>query len=131
MDDLTTRITAALDRAEDRAHAAMWAATTDASEWTYKPSTAPYERPIVADGLGDGVVIVQPENADPEGVGEHVAHWDPEAVLDLISAHREILALAERVNEQRHEHAEGEAKAWLMDEVRTLLAKAHRIEVPE
>lgn len=119
-DDLTSHITPALDSLERLARYSggngRWAAREH-----------PTQRGLwqVVEGTYDVATVKGSTRV------QHVAHWDPLAVFDLISAHREILAIVARVNEHRYEHAEGEAKAWLMDEVVAALAKAHRIEAPE
>jgi uncharacterized protein DUF6221 len=48
---------------------------------------------------------------------EHIALNDPAYVLADIASRRRILEIYERVNSRRHENAEDEARAWLMDEV--------------
>jgi hypothetical protein len=61
-------------------------------------------------------------DASTDELRHHIALNDPAAVLDDIAAKRRILDACEREAAQRHEHAEGEARAWLMDEVLEALA---------
>lgn len=81
----------AMDSAERIAHAACWDDQSDV--WTARPPQASYERYTVVDYLDDGVVVVTPENADADGVGQHVALNDPAAVLRRIAADRQVLDL--------------------------------------
>ncbi|WP_318203017.1 DUF6221 family protein [Streptomyces sp. SCL15-4] len=73
------------------ARAACWDEQSDV--WTVRPPQEPCERYTVVDYLGDGVVAVTPENADADGVGQHVAEWDPRRVLREIDAKRRLLEL--------------------------------------
>ena len=81
----------AMDAAEQIAHAACWDVQSEV--WTARPPQASYERYTVVDYLGDGVVAVTPENADDDGVGQHIALHDPGAVLRQIGRHRKLLDL--------------------------------------
>jgi hypothetical protein len=96
MDDLVAWLRAQLDEDERLAQAACWDEQSDA--WTARPPQASYEQYTVTDYLGDGVVIVRPENADDDGVGKHVAEWDPARVLREIDDKRQLIAdlVAER-----------------------------------
>jgi hypothetical protein len=78
-----------LDEDERIARAACWDEQSDV--WTASPPRASYERYTVVDYCDDGVVVVTPENADADGVGQHVAEWDPARVLREIEADRELL----------------------------------------
>lgn len=78
-----------LDAAQRIAHAACW--DEQSAAWTARPPRASYERYTVVDYLDDGVVAVTPENADDDGVGQHIALNDPAAVLRRIAADRKIL----------------------------------------
>lgn len=84
-----------LDAAERIAHAACWDEQSDV--WTARPPQASYERYTVVDYLDDGVVVVTPENADADGVGQHIALNDPHAVLRRIAKDRDLLADLERI----------------------------------
>lgn len=53
---------------------------------------------------------------------QHPSLVDPARVLAEVDAKRRIVELWERENGERHLHAEGEARAWLMDEVLQALA---------
>jgi hypothetical protein len=119
MDDLTARITTKLDQRLARAATAVAANARkpspgyDPGDWSYSDSGIFAEGPIILTREGD----LEPE------LGEHITHWDPKAVLDLIAAHREILAWCQRANELL-------PGAGGLNVLR-MLAKAHRIEVPE
>ncbi|MFC5217298.1 DUF6221 family protein [Streptomyces coerulescens] len=86
MDDLVRWLGQQLNEDERIARAACWDEQSD--EWTARPPQASYERYTVADYLDDGVVVVTPENADADGVGQHVALHDPARVLREIEAKR-------------------------------------------
>ncbi|MET9705357.1 DUF6221 family protein [Streptomyces griseus] len=90
MDDLVQFLRARLDEDEQAARAATWD-EWDSAHWTARPPQASYERYTVADHLDDGVVVVTPENADADGVGQHVARQDPARVLREVEAKRRIL----------------------------------------
>ncbi|MFC8676699.1 DUF6221 family protein [Streptomyces griseorubiginosus] len=79
----------ATEAADRIAHAACWDAQPDV--WTARPAQASYERYTIVDHLGDGVVAVTPENADQDGVGQHIALHDPHAVLRRVAADRRML----------------------------------------
>jgi len=74
------------------------------------------KRPIARvqrlDGDGELAAIL-----DGSAVAGHIARHDPARVLAEVRAKRRVLELWERENAKRYEHAEGEARAWLMDEV--------------
>ncbi|MER6533001.1 DUF6221 family protein [Streptomyces sp900105755] len=89
MDDLTHWLHAQLDEDERIAQAACWDEQSDV--WTARPPQASYEQYTVEDYLGDGVVVVRPENADDDGVGQHVARHDPARVQREIDAKRRIM----------------------------------------
>lgn len=89
MDDLVQFLRARLDEDEREARAAMWDEQSDV--WTARPPQARYEQYIVADYCDDGVVVVTPENADPDGVGRHIARHDPARVLVEVNAKRRAL----------------------------------------
>jgi hypothetical protein len=88
--DLVQWLTAQLDEDVRIARAACWDEQSDV--WTASPPRASYERYTVVDYCDDGVVVVTPENADADGVGRHVAEWDPARVLREIDFKRQILA---------------------------------------
>lgn len=136
MDDLTTRITFALNHAERLAFAARAVAANartpspeeDPGDWSHSGSGISAARPII---------LTREYDLEPE-LGEHITHWDPKAVLGLIAAHREILEWAETmINRYKDEHrnqAWDETHAAFSGAARimlTKLAKAHRIEAPE
>lgn len=77
--------------AEDEriARAACWDEQSDV--WTARPPQKSYERYTVVDYLDDGVVAVTPENADDDGVGRHIAAWDPARVLAEVEAKLGVL----------------------------------------
>lgn len=89
--DLTSRITDALNQAEELARAALphpgtWYALDCGSNRS--------NLLIVHDGgniINAGVLVV----SAPTAVASHAAHSDPRAVLEIAAAHREILALHE------------------------------------
>jgi hypothetical protein len=89
MDELVRWLGEQLDEDERIARAACWDEQSDV--WTASPPRASYERYTVVDYLDDGVVVVTPENADADGVGQHIAEWDPARVLREIDAKRRIL----------------------------------------
>ncbi|MFI2084332.1 DUF6221 family protein [Streptomyces rubiginosohelvolus] len=89
MDDLVQFLRDRLDEDEQAARAATWDEQSDV--WTARPPQARYEQYIVADYLDDGVVAVTPENADVDGVGQHIARHDPARVLREVEAKRRIL----------------------------------------
>ncbi|WP_327329854.1 DUF6221 family protein [Streptomyces sp. NBC_01201] len=89
MDNLVQFLRARLDEDEQAARAAMWDEQSDV--WTARPPQARYERYIVADYCDDGVVAVAPENADPDGVGRHIARHDPARALRNVDAARKRL----------------------------------------
>lgn len=78
-----------LDAAEETANAACWDEQSDV--WTARPPQASYERYTVVDYLDDGVVAVTPENADADGVGQHIALHDPHNVRRRIAADRKTV----------------------------------------
>ncbi|MEU2185214.1 DUF6221 family protein [Streptomyces thermolilacinus] len=81
---------ARLDEDGQAARAAMWD-DDQSAVWTARPPQASYEQYIVADYCDDGVVVVTPENADADSVGEHIARHDPARVLAEVDAKRRIL----------------------------------------
>ncbi|MEI5520682.1 DUF6221 family protein [Streptomyces brasiliscabiei] len=89
-DSLVVFLRARYDEDERIAQAACWDDQSDA--WTARPPQASYERYTVVDYLDDGVVAVTPENADADGVGQHIARHDPARVLREIDAKRQTLA---------------------------------------
>jgi hypothetical protein len=91
MDELVVWLRAQLEEDERIARAACWDEQSDV--WVARPPQASYERYTVVDYCDDGVVAVTPENADVEGVGAHVAEWDPARVLREIDAKRRMLAV--------------------------------------
>ncbi|WP_371624063.1 DUF6221 family protein [Streptomyces sp. NBC_01116] len=90
MDDLVQFLRNRLDEDEQAARAATWD-EWDSAHWTARPPQGSYERYIVADHLDDGVVVVTPENADADGVGQHIARHDPARVLRDVEAKRMIV----------------------------------------
>lgn len=93
MDDLVRWLGAQLDEDERIARGACWDDQSDV--WTARPPQGTYkqyERYTVVDYLDDGVVAVTPENADDDGVGQHIAEWDPARVLREIDAKRSLVA---------------------------------------
>lgn len=88
-DDLTARITAALDHAEQVARATVERRWVEGSLW--------FRWMMVPTKDGHGSERVADEDA------RHMALWDPKNVLDLIAAHREIVRLhrVEVLEEQR------------------------------
>ncbi|WP_228988604.1 DUF6221 family protein [Streptomyces sp. DH8] len=93
MDDLAQFLQFLRDRiAEDEqtARAATWD-EWDSAHWTARPPQAAYERYTVADHLDDGVVVVTPENADADGVGQHIARHDPARALREVEAKRRLV----------------------------------------
>ncbi|MFD8882376.1 DUF6221 family protein [Streptomyces erythrochromogenes] len=89
--DLVQFIRDRLNNDEQVARAAMWDEQSDT--WTARPPQARYEQYIVADYCDDGVVVVTPENADADGVGQHIARHDPARVLAEVDAKRRTLDL--------------------------------------
>ena len=87
--DLAAWLRQQLDEDERLARAACWDDQSDV--WTARPPQARYEQYTVEDYLGDGVVVVAPENADTDAVGQHVAEWDPARVLRAVEAKRALL----------------------------------------
>ncbi|WP_063817094.1 DUF6221 family protein [Streptomyces hygroscopicus] len=104
-DDLVTFLRARLDEDEQIARAAFWDEQSDV--WTARPPRASYERYTVVDYLDDGVVAVTPENADADGVGQHIARHDPARVLAEVDAKRRIL----------HWHLDEECCSVCLDDV--------------
>jgi hypothetical protein len=98
MVELVEWLRAQLDEDERIARAACWDEQSDA--WTVRPPREKYERYTVVDYLDDGVVVVTPENADADGVGQHVARHDPARVLREIDAKRKLLDLHQEKLEQ-------------------------------
>ncbi|MFJ8844336.1 DUF6221 family protein [Streptomyces cyaneofuscatus] len=90
MDNLVQFLRDRLAEDEQTARAATWD-EWDSAHWTARPPQADYERYIVADYLDDGVVVVTPENADDDGVGQHIARHDPARVLREVEAKRRIM----------------------------------------
>ncbi|MFF5773857.1 DUF6221 family protein [Streptomyces californicus] len=90
MDDLVQFLRDRLAEDEQAARAATWD-EWDSAHWTARPPQAAYERYTVADHLDDGVVAVTPENADADGVGQHIARHDPARVLREVEAKRRLL----------------------------------------
>lgn len=90
MDDLVQFLRDRLAEDEQTARAATWD-EWDSAHWTARPPQASYDRYTVADHLDDGVVVVTPENADADGVGQHVARHDPARVLREVEAKRRML----------------------------------------
>jgi hypothetical protein len=90
---LVSWLRAQLDEDEQIARAACWDDQSDV--WTARPPQAHYERYTVVDYLDDGVVAVTPENADADGVGQHIAEWDPARVLREIDAKRQLVCAYE------------------------------------
>jgi hypothetical protein len=97
MDDLLRWLDALLEEDTRIAHAACWDDQSDV--WTARPPRGSYERYTVVDYLDDGVVAVTPENADDDGVGQHIAAWDPARVLREIEAKRQLLDEHQDVND--------------------------------
>ncbi|MGW1295144.1 DUF6221 family protein [Streptomyces sp. NPDC002533] len=127
MDGLVQFLRNRLDEDEQTARAATWD-EWDSAHWTARPPQADYERYIVADYLDDGVVVVTPENADPDGVGRHIARHDPARVLREIDAKRQILdeyANEARVMEQGHRTGWTEGGQAARETVLKLLAVAY------
>ncbi|RDV48449.1 MULTISPECIES: DUF6221 family protein [unclassified Streptomyces] len=91
MDDLVQFLRDRLAEDEQTARAATWD-EWDSAHWTSRPPQADYERYIVADHLDDGVVLVTPENADADGVGQHIARHDPARALREVDAKRQLIA---------------------------------------
>ncbi|WP_405549706.1 DUF6221 family protein [Streptomyces microflavus] len=89
MNDLLQFLHDRLTEDEQAAHAATW--DDQSGTWTARPPRASYERYTVVDYCDDGVVAVTPENADADGVGQHVARHDPDRVLREVEAKRHIL----------------------------------------
>ncbi|WP_432041430.1 DUF6221 family protein [Streptomyces cadmiisoli] len=89
MSELATWLREQLDEDGRIAQAACWDEQSDV--WTARPPQASYERYCIVDYCGDGVVAVTPENADDDGVGQHVAEHDPARVLREIDAKRQLL----------------------------------------
>lgn len=87
--ELVQWLTTQMDEDEQIARAACWDDHSDV--WTARPPQASYERCTVVDYLDDGVVAVTPENADDDGVGQHIARHDPARVLREIEAKRQLL----------------------------------------
>ncbi|WP_327368743.1 DUF6221 family protein [Streptomyces sp. NBC_01217] len=85
-DTMASFARARLDEEEADARAAMW--DEQSGVWTARPPQASYERYIIADYLDDGVVVVTPENADPDGVAAHIARQDPARTLRRIARQR-------------------------------------------
>lgn len=90
MDDLVQWLRDRLDDDERIARGACWDDQSD--EWSARPPQKSYERYCVVDYLDDGVVAVTPENADPDGVGQHVARHDPARVLREVESKRRVSA---------------------------------------
>lgn len=88
-----------LDEDERTARAACWDEQPDV--WTARPPQGRHERYTVVDYLGDGVVVVTPENADADGVGQHIARHDPARVLRETEAKRQIIEQHERYAAER------------------------------
>ncbi|GHA01331.1 DUF6221 family protein [Streptomyces echinoruber] len=97
VDDLVRWLDEQLKEDERIARAAFWDEQSDV--WTARPPQASYERYTVVDYLDDGVVAVTPENADADGVGQHVAELDPARVLREIDAKRQLLDEHQDVND--------------------------------
>lgn len=141
MDDLTARITAALDHAERRARSALVFDGSNA-KWTLEGPTIPDHH--AADYLLDfghrttASIGYDEDDAITPLIAHHMVTWDPDAVLDLIAAHREILAYCQvwidsakvptGVHDGRDPDERDEALAIQARDVRAILAKAHRIK---
>jgi hypothetical protein len=91
--NLSEFLRARLDEDDLIARAACWDEQSDV--WTARPPRARYERYTVVDYLDDGVVVVTPENADPDGVGQHIARHDPARILAEVGAKRKLVAAYE------------------------------------
>ncbi|MEV4335745.1 DUF6221 family protein [Streptomyces sp. NPDC049590] len=99
MDELMRWLGEQMDKDERTARAACWDEQSDV--WIARPPQGAYEQYTVVDYLDDGVVAVTPENADDDGVGQHVAEWDPRRVLREIDAKRGVLDLYATAVEDR------------------------------
>lgn len=88
--DMIAFYRARLDEDAEAARAATWDDGQSAT-WTDRPPRASYERHTVVDFCDDGVVVVTPENADADGVGQHVARHDPARALREAETHRAIV----------------------------------------
>jgi len=97
MDELVRWLGQQYDKDERIARAACWDEQSDV--WTARPPQDRYERYVVVDYLDDGVVVVTPENADADGVGQHIAEHDPARVLREIDAKRQLIALHQEVED--------------------------------
>lgn len=102
-DDLIAWLRAQLDEDERAANAATWTEDPNGNAWRVVPPKAHYERLIVADGFDDGVVLVTPENGEPEAIAEHIARHNPARVLVEVEAKRRILSLGDVTAEMRAE----------------------------
>lgn len=95
--DLATFLRARLDEDEAAAHGAIWDDGQSAT-WTARPPQAEYERFTVVDYLDDGVAVITPENADADGVGQHIARHDPARELREVEAKRKLIELADEAS---------------------------------
>ncbi|MFP8960017.1 DUF6221 family protein [Streptomyces nanhaiensis] len=101
VDELIAFYSAQLDKDEAAARAACWDEQSDV--WTARPPQARYEQYTVVDYLDDGVVVAAPENADADGVGQHIARHDPARVLREVEAGRRLIRAHEKWCEGRCE----------------------------
>src|SRR5688572_24722891 len=86
MDDLTARITTKLDELERLARY-----SGGNGRWESRQHPTAHGLWQVVEGTYDVATVKGSTRV------QHVAHWDPQSVFDLIAAHREILA------EHRHD----------------------------
>ncbi|HZM83755.1 MAG TPA: DUF6221 family protein [Candidatus Limnocylindrales bacterium] len=122
MNDLFDKLRAAIDEDE---RIALKAAERVGPKWTLRQHGWPDP---YSDGIGAerGDVVSSGEVMVAEG--DHIVQWDPQAVLDLIAAHRKILDWYERLiaanSSDRADLAE-RAALWL---VTLILAERYGIE---
>jgi hypothetical protein len=84
--DLVSRLSEALDEAEALARSAFAEHNQAEAEWTEIWSGA------VQLGPHEELLIT-----NDSGVSRHIARWDPQAVLRLVAAHRNLVRLHERI----------------------------------
>jgi len=95
-DALVQFLRARLDEDERGAHAAMWA-DEESGNW-HAHDRGPRKNPLgirwaVIDATSEGVVDVQPQAAEDQGVAQYIARHDPARVLAEVDAKQRIIGL--------------------------------------
>jgi hypothetical protein len=120
-DALVQFLRARLDEDERGAHAAMWA-DEESGNW-HAYDRGPRKNPlgirwVVIDAASEGVVDVQPQAAEDQGVAQYIARHDPARVLAEVDAKRAIVDWVE------------ECRAFFWQTDSTLTPSAYRVLAP-